>query len=139
MPLARVDEHGRAARLGSAVRAFRASWPLGLAAFAFLSGSGRTGAGREGSRRSPGRWSNLRGADEGRVGWSSTAASPSSNNEAFDTCRTVELSRFIVQETKFRAFLNRLCLARDQEEFDRFVAEQRRAVAKRPSSERPGP
>ncbi len=121
MPLARMDEHGEAA------------W-LGLAALAFLVGSGRMQAWREKAFRSPGRWSNLRGAVEGTASWSSTAASRSSGNGAVNACRTVELGRLEVQKKEFRTFLNRLCLARNNEEFDGLVAERRHAGAMRLSS-----
>jgi len=133
---ARVDEHDKAARLGLAVLASWAAWPLGPAVFAFLVGSGRMRAWREKAFRSPGRWSNLRGAAEGTASWSSTA-SRSSGNGAVNACRTVELGRLEVQKKEFRTFLNRLCLARSNEGFDRFVAGQRYAVAMRHSSNQP--
>lgn len=138
MPLAPADEYSNAARVRPAVLAFRTAWPPGLAVFTFLEGCGRTGARRQGTRRSRGRWPDLRGADKGRVDRSSSAALPSSSHEAFGTCRTVGISGLEVQEKECRAFLNRLCLARDQQEFDRVVAEQRHAVSKRPVSKRFG-
>ncbi len=131
---ARVDEHDKAARLGSAVLASWAAWPLCPAVFAFLVGSGRMRDWREKVLRSPGRWSNLRGAAKEMASWPSAAALHSSGNVAVNACRTVELGRLGVQEQEFRTFLNRLCIARNNEEFDRFLAEQRRAVAKQPPS-----
>jgi len=124
MLLARLDEHGKAA------------WPLGLAVFAFLVGSGRMRARREKAFRSPGRWSNLRGKAQGMASWSS-AASRSSGEAAVNVCRTVELGRLGVQEQEFRTFLNRLCLAPSNEEFGKLVAGQRAAGAMRPSSSQP--
>lgn len=41
-----------------------------------------------------------------------------------------ELSQLEEREKEFTAFWDRLRLAREKEEFDRFMAEQRRAVAK---------
>jgi hypothetical protein len=46
---------------------------------------------------------------------------------------TLELDHPEMQK-EFRTFLNQLCLARDQEEFDRFMAKQRQATATRPLS-----
>ncbi len=125
MLLARLDEHGKAA------------WPLGLAVFAFLVGSGRRRARREKAFRSPGRWSNLRGKAEGMASWSSAADSRSNGDAVVNMCRTVELGRLGVQEQEFRTFLNRLCLASSNEEFDKLVAGQRHAVAMRHSFSQP--
>lgn len=138
MLLARMDEYGKAAWLGLTVLAFWIAWPLGLAIFAFLVGSGRTHAWREDTRVSRGRWFNLRDATGEGANWWSAAASHSSGNKAFDAYRKTELDHLEEQEKEFKAFLDRLRQARDKEEFDRFMAEQRQAVAKRPSFEQLG-
>jgi len=135
MLLARMDEYGKTAWLGLTVLAFWIAWPLGLVIFAFLVGSGRTRAWREDTRVSRGLWFNLRGAAEGRASWSGAAASQSSGNNAFDAYRKTELDHLEEQEREFKAFLNRLRQARDKEEFDKFMAEQRQAVAKHSSFE----
>ncbi len=128
MLLARIDEYGKAAWLGLAVLAFLTAWPLGLAIFAFLVASGRTYAWRQEAPRSPGRWFNLRNGGGTSTGWSSVAASHSSGDGAFDSYRTAKLGQLEEQRKEFQAFLDRLRLARDKMEFDRFMAEQRRAV-----------
>ena len=138
MLLARMDEYGKAAWLGLTVLAFWVGWPLGLAIFVFLVGSGRTRAWREEARRSPGRWLDLRGAAKGMAIWSRTAASRPSGNDAFDAYRKGELDHLEEQGEEFQAFLGRLRLARDKEEFDGFMAEQRKAVATRLPAEHGG-
>lgn len=126
MPLARMDEYGKAA------------WLLGLAVFAFLLGSGRTRAWREEAHHSPGRSFNLRGAAEGLAIWPGTAAARFNGNNAFDADGKAELDRFEEQGKEFKAFLDWLRSARDKEEFDGFMAKRRQAVATRPPSEHDG-
>ncbi len=132
------NDYGKAAWLGSAILAFWAAWPFGLAIFVVLVASGRTRAWRDEARPLPGRWLNLRRATEGTANWTGAAASHSSGNEAFISYRILELNRVQLQEKEFRAFLNRLCLARDNNEFERFLAEQRRAVVGQPLSDQHG-
>lgn len=138
MLLARMDEYSKAAWLGLTVLAFWIAWPLGLTFFAFLVGSGGTRAWREDTRVLRDRWFNLRGATGEIASWWSAAASQSSGNNAFDAYRKTELDHLEGQEKEFKTFLNRLRQARDKEEFDRFMAEQQQAVAKRPSFEQLG-
>lgn len=114
--------------------AFWAAWPLGLAMFAFLMMSGRARASRDELRR----WFNLRSGAGVSASRSSRAASRSSGNDAFDAYRMAELSQLEEQEKEFKGFLDRLRLARDKEEFDRFMAEQRRAIAEQPLAEQHG-
>ena len=138
MLLARIDEYGKAAWLGLVVLAFWAAWPLGLAVFAFLMLSGRARAWRDELRHTPGRWFNLRSGAGVSASRSSGAASRSSGNDAFDAYRVAELSQLEEQEKEFKGFLDRLRLARDKEEFDKFMAEQRRAIAEQPLAEQHG-
>ncbi len=138
MLLARIDEYGKSAWLGLTALAFWAAWPLGLAVFAFLMMSGRTRAWRDEARHASGRWFNLRSGAGGPAIWSSRAAWHRSGNDAFDACRMAALGQFEEQQREFKAFLDRLRLARDKEAFDRFVAEQRRAIAKQPLAEQHG-
>ena len=50
---------------------------------------------------------------------------PSSGNRAFDEYRTETLRRLEEEQTEFRDFLDRLRHAKDKEEFDQFMAQQR--------------
>ena len=93
---------------------------------------------RDEAQHAPGRWFNRYRTAEERANRTSAPASQPSGNQAFNTYQTVELYRLEVQENEFKAFLNRLCLARDKEEFDRFVAGRQHAGPRRLSSEQTG-
>lgn len=138
MPLAQIDAYGKGAWLGFAVLAFWAAWPLGLAVVAFCMASGRVRGWREEARPAPGRWSNLRGEAGGQLGWSRRAAPHSGGDDAFGAYRMAKLSELEAEEKEFAAFLDRLRLARDKQEFDWFMAEQRRALPEQLAAERCG-
>lgn len=138
MLLARTDDDGKAGWLGLTMLAFWTAWPRSLAKIAFLVASGRTRAWQEEVYRSTGRCSSLRGGAREIAKWTSAAPSHASINEVRNIYRTVDLNRLDVQEKEYRASLYRLCLSRNQEEFDMFVAEQGHGVAKRVSSGQPG-
>lgn len=127
--LAQIGDDGKVAWLGLALLAFWAAWPLGLAVVAFLVTGGRTRAPQNEAQRASGRGLDQRRTVRDLAQRTSAAASLSSGTQACNTCRTIELNHLEVQESEFRAFLNRLCLARTTEEFDRFVAEQRHGGA----------
>ena len=121
---AKLDEWGKPAWLSLVVLAFLAAWPLGLAVLAYLWGSGRLRAWRA---ELPGAWSNLRtGPGQGWQGWGM-----SSGNRAFDDYRAETLRRLEEEQREFQAYLERLRQARDQAEFDQFMAERRRSVSAR--------
>ena len=50
---------------------------------------------------------------------------PSSGNRAFDEYRTETLRRLEEEQVEFRNFLDRLRHAKDKEEFDQFMAQQK--------------
>lgn len=122
--LAQIDDGSKAAWLGSALLAFWAAWPPSLAMVAILVTGGCTRASQDEAQRASGRWSYQRRTVRDLAKQTSAAASWSSPHRVFDTCGTVELNQLKVKENELRVFLNRLCLARTNEEFDRFVAEQ---------------
>lgn len=132
MLLARVDEYGRGAWLILTLLAFWVAWPLGFVVFAFLVGSGRLRAWKAKASPMSGRWSNLRGA----VGKAASRSNDTGagGNDAFDAYRKVELGRLEEEERECKAYLDRLRVARDKAEFDRFMAERRRALSNVPSS-----
>ncbi len=114
-------------------------WPIGLAALAYLVGSGRLGRGC-----TPGRWYNSApdsAQAAGRAGWgwgpggrfsgwgsNAGASAPTSNNSAFDAYRAETLRRLEEEQKEFVDYLDRLRQARDKAEFDSFMAERRRAT-----------
>jgi hypothetical protein len=63
---------------------------------------------------------------------------PSSGNRAFDEYRAETLRRLEEEQTEFRDFLDRLRHAKDKEEFDQFMAQQRPRPAP-PSDGQPQP
>ena len=119
MPLAaKIDEFGKPAWLVLMVLGFIIFWPLGLAILAYIIWSGRMGwksgscAWREGAAKMGGRgtW------------WQ---PQPSSGNRAFDEYRQETLRRLEEEQSEFRDFLDRLRFAKDETEFDQFMADRR--------------
>ena len=85
-------------------------------------------------RRALGSWLNRCRAAQDMARRSGTAASRPSESSTLRVYRAAELCLLGMQQGEFRTFLNQPCLVRDEEEFDRFVAGQRRAVAEDPSA-----
>jgi len=119
----RLDEIGKPAWIALMVLGFALFWPIGLATLAFLIGSGRMGCWRHGRF---GRWheGGAQRLEERMRRWQGGAST--SGNRAFDEYRDATLRRLEEEEREFRAFLDRLRLAKDKAEFDQFLAERRR-------------
>jgi hypothetical protein len=66
-------------------------------------------------------------------------AYPSSGNRAFDEYREETLRRLEAEQREFRAFLDRLRMAKDKAEFDQFMAERRNRRSGPMSQSGPGP
>jgi Protein of unknown function (DUF2852) len=122
---ARLDDIGKPAWIGLTVLAFVFYWPVGLALLAYLLWSGRMGCWKH-SRRF------LREAG-GFGRWHHDERRGSSGNRAFDDYRQEKLRRLEEEQRDFVAFLERLRLAKDKEEFDAFLAARRRANDTPPS------
>ena len=125
--LAKLDEFGAVAWLAVAAVVSLIAWPLGLATFAYLAGTCRLHAWRDGRGRMPGTWFNLGvGSPSAMQGsgahWSSM---PPSGNQAFDAYRADAISRLEEEQREFHSFLERLRQARDKAEFDAFMADRR--------------
>lgn len=123
---ARLDSFGKPAWIALTILAFWFWWPLGLAALAFLIGSGRMGCWRHGG---PGRWYRPEGVSRSGCGrgWGRTWAwAGASGNSAFDEYRAETLRRLEEEQREFAAYLERLRRARDKAEFDQFMAERGR-------------
>jgi uncharacterized protein DUF2852 len=114
---ARLDDIPKPLWIGLMVVGFALYWPVGLALLAYLLWSGRMGCWKH-SRRF---W-----RDEGAFRhWHHDGRR--SGNRAFDDYRDETLRRLEEEQRQFIAFLERLRLAKDKEEFDAFLAERRRA------------
>lgn len=135
--VARLDDLGKPAWIAAMVLSFIVFWPVGLAILAYLIWSGRMGCGRKGEvaawqSRVADKW----GRRMERHGWHRGGFAPS-GNAAFDEYRQEALRRLEDEEREFREYLERLRMAKDREEFDRFMNERRRGPGG-PATE-PGP
>jgi Protein of unknown function (DUF2852) len=118
MPIvAKLDELGKPAWIALMIIGFFIWWPLGLAALAFIMGSGRmTSSGGI-------RWYGA--ADTMRPAGTWWQPSPrQSGNRAFDEYRQETLRRLEEEQREFQEFLTRLRRAKDKAEFDQFMAER---------------
>jgi hypothetical protein len=116
---ARLDDIPKPLWIGFMVLGFALYWPVGLALLAYLLWSGRMGCWKH-SRRF---W-----RDEGAFGRWHDGRRGGSGNRAFDDYRQETLRRLEEEQRQFMAFLERLRLAKDKEEFDVFLAERQRAT-----------
>jgi hypothetical protein len=67
--------------------------------------------------------------NERRCGPGNWRDQPSSNNRAFDEYRAETLGRLEDEQREFKAFLERLRLAKDRTELDQFLNERRNKPA----------
>ncbi|AHJ66542.1 Hypothetical protein GbCGDNIH4_1074 [Granulibacter bethesdensis CGDNIH4] len=141
----RIDVFGKAGWLAVIILGFMLWWPLGLLALGFLSASGRLHAWKtaraegggcgwgspfaygcasqttgEGVKEFFSRAWAQRGSGRG-----SDRQTGRSGNEAFDAYREETLRRLEEEQREFQDYLHRLRQARDKQEFDQFMAEQR--------------
>ena len=131
----RLDDIGKPAWIALMIVSFIIWWPVGLAILAFLFWSGRMGCGHHGRmswqerrerwREAREEWRAMKRGDYG--------AMRSSGNAAFDNYRTETLKRLEEEQKEFTGFLDRLRRAKDQAEFDQFMAERRNKPAGEPS------
>ena len=113
--------------LAAIVGGFLLFWPVGLIALFWKFKKGELWPG-SGDSAAP--WASLRGIDSSKWRWQDGFRA-SSGNSAFEAYRAQELEkmeqlrrRLIDEQKAFGEFLDRLKRAKDQEEFDRFMAER---------------
>ena len=133
--IARIDDYGRPAWLALMVLGFIVFWPVGLAILAYLIWSGRMGCGRYGGmarwqERAAERWERKRDRFEQRMHqweerWGRHRGLRPTGNQAFDEYREEALKRLEEEASEFRAFLDRLRMAKDRAEFDEFMRDRR--------------
>jgi hypothetical protein len=117
---------------------FMVFWPLGLAMLAYIIWGDRLdGFKRDVNRATDGVFASCR-----RGGWKNKR-SPATGNIAFDDWREKELDRLAEERRKldetlaeFDDYARELRRAKDQEEFDRFMANRNRVT---PTNETPAP
>lgn len=105
-----LDERGRAAWIIAMIAGFVVFWPLGLALLAYMIWSNRMTFNRR--RHNPSR-SDMR---------------DTTGNAAFDSYRAETLKRLEDERAAFTAFLEQLRAAKDQAEFDQFMASRQSAA-----------
>ena len=128
--LTKLDEYGAVAWLAVAAAASLITWPLGLATFAYLAGSGRLYSWRDGRGSLPGKWFNLGGTAGSPLDATDAGLrAPPSGNQAFDAYRADTINRMEEEGREFQVFLERLRQARDKAEFDSFMADRRQRTA----------
>jgi hypothetical protein len=101
-----------------AIIGFAIWWPLGLMVFAYLIWSGKMWCCGTGFDHWSDRAENVSPAR-------SRSSPPVSGNSAFDEYRIETVRRLEEEQREFRAFLDRLRMAKDKTEFDQFMSERR--------------
>ena len=132
---ARIDDFGRMGWLVLMVLGFILFWPIGLAILAYILWSGRMRCARYGDleewrSRAAERWERKRERWERRMQhWGGHRGPRSSGNRAFDEYREQAVRRLEEEAADFRAFLERLRMAKDRAEFDEFMKDRRNRQA----------
>jgi hypothetical protein len=131
-PYARVAP--RPVWIAAIVLGFIVWWPIGLALLFYSFGSRKMGCWSQDRfenkmQRMQGKMERMRDRMErrgfGGFGQGFGFGPPSSGNRAFDEYRTETLRRLEDEQREFKDFLDRLRHAKDKEEFDAFMAQQR--------------
>ncbi len=122
-------------------------WPVGLLFLFFTLRSGKMGCWSQDRfankmQRMQNKMERMRGRMESRGGFGSFGQGfgfgpPTSGNRAFDEYRTETLRRLEDEQTEFKDFLDRLRHAKDKEEFDQFMAQQRPRATPSPDGSQP--
>jgi hypothetical protein len=105
------------------VLGFMVWWPIGLALLFFTLGSRKMGCWS--NDRFENKMQRMRDHMERRGFGFRGFGAPSSGNRAFDEYRVETLRRLEEEQAEFKDFLDRLRHAKDKEEFDAFMAQQR--------------
>jgi hypothetical protein len=149
--IARIDDFGKPAWIALMVLGFIVYWPIGLAILAYILWSGRMwsgpmGCGWHGRRgdveewrsraidrvnRAAEHWERKRARWEERIqrrggrGGGLGGGLSETGNRAFDEYRADALRKLEEEAHEFRAFLERLRMAKDRAEFDDYMKERK--------------
>ena len=126
--VATLDEYGKPAWITAMILGFIVWWPIGLGVLAYLIWSGRMGCGNKMQ------WKDYLTTEARRFG-GGMSAFRSTGNRAFDEYRADALRKLEEEAQEFRAFLERLRMARDRAEFDEYMKERRNRPAGGPAEE----
>jgi hypothetical protein len=119
----KLDDFGKPAWITVMVLGFIIFWPVGLAILAYIIWSGRmwnAGACRKSWQEKKNNWQGF-----------GSAMRPS-GNRAFDDYKAETLRRLEDEQAEFLSFLERLRKAKDQAEFDQFMADRNKPQASPP-------
>lgn len=130
----RLDDMGKPAWIALMVLGFIVAWPVGLAILAYLIWSKRMGCRSYANDADRAAW-----FDQKRERWERKMSrwgmgSPSTGgsgfrptgNRAFDEYRDETLKKLEAEADEFKAYLERLRMARDKQEFDQYMADRRK-------------
>ena len=129
----RLDDYGKPAWITAMILGFFFFWPIGLGILFYMIWSGRMGC----SSRKRGNWMWGAKRQEGRHNgphngpmWAKRHASgfAPSGNMAFDEYRQDTLKRLEDEFGEFQSFLDQLRMAKDKEEFDKFMSSRDKGV-----------
>ncbi len=129
----RLDDYGKPAWITAMILGFIFFWPIGLGILFYMIWSGRMGC----SSRKRGNWMWGSKRQEGRHDgpmWSKRHAHgfkggfAPSGNMAFDEYRQDTLKRLEDEFGEFQTFLDQLRMAKDKEEFDKFMSSRDKSV-----------
>ncbi|MBO0763691.1 MAG: DUF2852 domain-containing protein [Hyphomicrobiaceae bacterium] len=158
--IARIDDFGRPAWIVLMVLGFIVYWPIGLAVLAYIIWSGRMGMGCgwhghhggdveawraraiERVNRAAEHWERKRARWEERMQQRRAHRGHGlreTGNRAFDEYREEALRKLEEEANEFRAFLDRLRMARDRVEFDEYMKERGNRPAGTSEGPRPPP
>ena len=118
-------------------------WPVGLLFLFFTLRSGKMGCWSQDRfankmERMQHKMERMRGRMERRGGFGNFGfGPPTSGNRAFDEYRMETLRRLEDEQTEFKDFLDRLRHAKDKDEFDQFMAQQRPRENPSPDNSQP--
>ena len=128
----RLDEHGKPAWIAVMILGFIIFWPVGLGILGYMIWSGRMGCSKHKRR---GKW--MRGFESGYNHKSPPWARPTSGNRAFDEYRADTLKRLESEFDEFQDFLEQLRMAKDKEQFDKFMKSRSKTVDGDAKDDRP--
>ena len=116
---AKLEDLGKPAWIVLMLVGFIVWWPIGLATLACMIGSGRMMLWKSSGTS---RWHGIDPLPNAGTWWQPTSPS---GNKAFDGYRIETLHRLEEEQREFKEFLTRLRMAKDKDEFDRFMVERR--------------
>ena len=122
----KLDGYGKPGWIAVMILGFIFFWPVGLAILGYMIWSGRMGCSKH---RRHGKWMKWAGQDGAPYNHKTPPwARSTSGNRAFDEYRADTLKRLEGEFDEFQDFLEQLRMAKDKEQFDKFMASRDKTV-----------